>query len=162
VIIACQQKNNGALRSVAAAADCKTNETVLDWNVRGPQGPQGAQGVPGAQGPQGEIGAQGPPGADGINAASHVVIKRFEEMLPGNSITGRGFFCPLGSFATGGGASGGAGLDIEVLISMPQNRARGAANYPEDGDTSDGWYALVHSGNPNQQEGFWFVVCVSP
>ena len=56
VINACVSNQNGAMRVVASAANCKPSETAIAWNVVGPQGPPGP---PGQQGVQGE---QGPPG----------------------------------------------------------------------------------------------------
>ncbi len=48
--------------------DCTTNDSLLTWNIQGPQGdtgPQGLQGNTGPQGPQGEKGDQGATGATG-------------------------------------------------------------------------------------------------
>jgi hypothetical protein len=65
VIHACVNKQNGAVRIVAAAANCKATETAVSWNMTGPTGPQGPQGPQGAQGPKGAQGSQGPQGAQG-------------------------------------------------------------------------------------------------
>jgi hypothetical protein len=64
VIAACA-KPNGDLRIVESAADCKSGETPLTWNIIGPVGPEGPQGVPGPQGPQGLAGPAGPVGRQG-------------------------------------------------------------------------------------------------
>jgi hypothetical protein len=70
VIHACV-KDNGQVRIVNAASDCKNQETHIQWNIVGPQGPKGdtgdtgPQGPQGVAGPQGEIGPQGPQGAQG-------------------------------------------------------------------------------------------------
>lgn len=48
-------KDNGELRIVETAGDCKTNETPLSWNVTGPVGPQGPEGPPGPPGPPTEF-----------------------------------------------------------------------------------------------------------
>ena len=73
-ITACAQKNNGQLRLVQSAGECRPSEIAVQWNgagVQGPQGPvgptgptgaKGATGATGAQGVQGPIGAQGPVG----------------------------------------------------------------------------------------------------
>jgi hypothetical protein len=37
----CYQKENGNLRVVASATDCKTNETAIQWNQQGPPGQSG-------------------------------------------------------------------------------------------------------------------------
>ena len=52
--------NNGTVRIVESPADCKNNDTPIEWNITGPQGEQG---LPGAQGEQGLQGPQGEPGA---------------------------------------------------------------------------------------------------
>ncbi len=55
-IQACYNDTNGGLRRVNSAADCKTHETPISWNIAGPAGPQGPAGA------QGPVGPQGPPG----------------------------------------------------------------------------------------------------
>lgn len=69
--------SHGEVRFVAAAADCKKQETAISWNQQGvkgetgPQGPKGDTGAPGAKGdtgphgPKGDTGAQGPAGPAG-------------------------------------------------------------------------------------------------
>jgi hypothetical protein len=64
VIAACA-KPNGDFRLVESAADCKSGEAPLTWNVTGPVGPAGTQGEPGPQGPQGPAGPAGPQGETG-------------------------------------------------------------------------------------------------
>jgi hypothetical protein len=70
-IFACVNANSGAVRIVAQGAACRTPESLVTWNVVGPQGapgptgPAGAQGAPGPQGPAGPAGAQGAPGPQG-------------------------------------------------------------------------------------------------
>lgn len=65
---ACVNRTNGNMRLAASAAQCRTPETFVQWNVVGPEGPQGAQGETGPagptgpQGPQGETGPVGPVG----------------------------------------------------------------------------------------------------
>lgn len=58
-------KGDASLRIIDSNAQCKSNETALNFNQTGPQGPQGIQGVPGPVGPQGPQGFQGPQGATG-------------------------------------------------------------------------------------------------
>lgn len=70
VLFACvkTKKNEdaeGQIRMVNTLADCKKNETGIQWNIVGPPGPQGLQGVPGIPGPKGETGATGPQGLSG-------------------------------------------------------------------------------------------------
>jgi Collagen triple helix repeat (20 copies) len=70
-IFACVNNNSGAVRIVAQAAACRAPESLVTWNVVGPQGPPGpagpagALGPPGPQGPAGPAGALGPPGPQG-------------------------------------------------------------------------------------------------
>jgi len=52
-------KDNGQVRIVNAASDCKDKEAHLVWNVAGPQGERGPQGE---TGPRGEVGLPGPQG----------------------------------------------------------------------------------------------------
>jgi hypothetical protein len=70
-IFACVNANNGAVRIVAQGVACRTPESLITWNVVGPQGPPGpagpagALGLPGPQGPAGPAGAQGSAGQQG-------------------------------------------------------------------------------------------------
>jgi hypothetical protein len=66
VIHACYQKpgllaDPGAVRVIdkEAGQNCRSNETALQWNQRGPRGETGPHGE---QGPQGDKGDPGPPG----------------------------------------------------------------------------------------------------
>jgi hypothetical protein len=71
-IHACVQ-DNGDLRIVSSASDCKHHEGELTWNVEGPTGPAGPAGPPGATGPagpKGDPGAAGPSGAKGDTGAT--------------------------------------------------------------------------------------------
>jgi hypothetical protein len=64
----CFHKQNGKLRIVSTASDCKSQEQSIAWDQRGPVGPKGDKGDPGPvgpQGPQGEMGPQGPKGDTG-------------------------------------------------------------------------------------------------
>jgi len=70
VINACVAKD-GTLRIVSDTNQCKRAETLLSWNIMGPQGPQGEigpQGPQGEQGPQGIQGEQGPAGPASLDA----------------------------------------------------------------------------------------------
>jgi hypothetical protein len=70
-IFACVNANSGAVRIVAQGAACRSPESLVTWNVVGPQrppgpaGPAGALGPPGPQGPAGPAGAQGSAGQQG-------------------------------------------------------------------------------------------------
>jgi lamin tail-like protein/collagen triple helix repeat protein len=66
VIHGCYAKSGGALRVIdGSVTGCKSGETSLDWNMRGPAGPQGAAGAVGPIGPAGPAGASGPAGPAG-------------------------------------------------------------------------------------------------
>lgn len=67
VIAACRSSSSGALRVPSSGLGCKTGETSLQWNVKGPSGAPGAAGV---AGPVGATGAAGPAGADGKPGAT--------------------------------------------------------------------------------------------
>jgi Collagen triple helix repeat (20 copies) len=62
VIHGCYKAQNGQLRLVDSASDCRPSELSISWNQ---QGPQGIQGPPGPKGEQGDPGIQGPPGPPG-------------------------------------------------------------------------------------------------
>src|SRR5262249_58768592 len=68
---ACVKNNAGAVRIVAQGGACRPPESLVTWNVVGPQGPPGPPGPAGAlgpsgpQGPAGPAGALGPPGPQG-------------------------------------------------------------------------------------------------
>src|SRR5262245_53697376 len=64
-IFACVNANSGAIRIVAQGAVCRTPESLVTWNVVGPQGPPGPAGPAGALGPSGPQGPAGPAGAQG-------------------------------------------------------------------------------------------------
>lgn len=58
----------GQVRIIGPNDTCRRNETLITWNITGPQGPKGdpgPQGVPGPAGPQGLPGAQGLQGPKG-------------------------------------------------------------------------------------------------
>jgi hypothetical protein len=52
-IFACVNANSGAIRIVAQGAVCRSPESLVTWNVVGPQGPPGPAGPAGALGPPG-------------------------------------------------------------------------------------------------------------
>ena len=66
-------KEGSVLRIIGSNDSCKKNETLLEWNIIGPQGPAGPQGpkgdtgATGATGPQGLQGPIGPTGSQGLN-----------------------------------------------------------------------------------------------
>jgi hypothetical protein len=68
VINACV-KDNGQVRIVNQASDCKNQETYIYWNIVGPQGPKGDTGATGLQGAQGLQGPKGDKGDTGDTGA---------------------------------------------------------------------------------------------
>jgi len=65
VLTGCYQKNNGQLRIVTSASQCRPSEVAISWNKLGPQGPAGPVGPAGPAGPAGPIGPEGPQGPAG-------------------------------------------------------------------------------------------------
>src|SRR5215510_6015567 len=72
-IFACVNNNSGAVRIVAQGAACRTPESLVTWNVVGPQGPPGPAGPAGALGPPGPQGPAGPKGDPGQASALRYV-----------------------------------------------------------------------------------------
>ncbi len=64
-IYACVNNASGETKLVAQNATCKSNETLVVWNVVGPPGPVGPQGPVGPVGPAGPAGPTGPAGPAG-------------------------------------------------------------------------------------------------
>jgi|SRR5215831_317543 len=64
-IFACVNATSGAVRIVAQGVACRTPESLVTWNVVGPQGPPGPAGPAGAQGSAGQQGPAGPQGMSG-------------------------------------------------------------------------------------------------
>jgi Collagen triple helix repeat (20 copies) len=77
VIHSCYSQANGTFRPIDTQASppqkCKSGETQLDWNQKGPKGDPGAAGTPGApgtpglKGDKGDQGTQGLPGTNGLD-----------------------------------------------------------------------------------------------
>lgn len=68
-----ERDGSGGIRRIGPTESCKKNETLLVWNVVGPQGPAGltgAQGPTGAMGPQGPSGPAGAAGPQGLPGAA--------------------------------------------------------------------------------------------
>jgi hypothetical protein len=103
VINACVDNRTGVIR-LASTASCGKNETILSWNMVGPQGaqgvpgPQGAQGDPGPAGPIGPAGVAGPAGPAGPTGATGpagpagpagapAVVGFYQNQLTSNQIT---------------------------------------------------------------------------
>jgi hypothetical protein len=95
VISGCYNKTDGTLRVIDTAGQhCKTTETPLAWNLRGPQG------LPGSQGAQGPQGAPGPQGAQGSLATE---IKSQTVDVANLGAGSFNLWCPTGKRAISGG-----------------------------------------------------------
>ena len=114
VVHACY-KNNGAIRVVNSAANCKANETALTWNQTGPQG------VPGP------AGATGPSGLSGYEVINN--IQNGALQVGGN--VDLVATCPTGKKVLGGGY-----VVPSVSDTAPLSR-------PEPGNTA--WRVSFHS-----------------
>lgn len=71
VVHGCRVILTGILRQITSG-NCLPTETVVHWNITGPQGQTGATGPAGPQGPAGPTGPagpEGPAGADGADGA---------------------------------------------------------------------------------------------
>lgn len=118
-IYACVNSNNGEIKLVAQNATCKNNETLVVWNVVGPQGPIGPQGPagppgpsgpagpPGQQGPQGPAGVPGPQGPQGLAGPPGPAGPAGPPGPPGSGGSGTlaasAFACPVGPAVAPGG-----------------------------------------------------------
>lgn len=142
VLAACVGKQAGVMRLIDAGGTCRSGESLVTWNIQGPQGAPGAQGVPGVPGAPGSNGAPGPQGPAGAQTLINAVILGDGSILtaakpPGSTltvvrdsagsyvvnVTGLGNTCPLpmamayGSnavMAMGGGSCIAGALDINI------------------------------------------------
>jgi len=65
VIRACVNSKTGKATIVGPNSTCKSDETLVTWNIVGPLGPPGPAGPSGPAGPAGPAGPTGPAGATG-------------------------------------------------------------------------------------------------
>jgi hypothetical protein len=89
VINGCYQKNNGQLRIVKTADECRPSELFIQWNEVGPAGPKGPPGPQGAQGPAGPTGRQGPAGPSGGVPSGYSILGETSTAPPGYTYTGK-------------------------------------------------------------------------
>ncbi len=131
VLFACVNPS-GLARFVKAGTLCPPNETLVSWNVVGPEGPAGSP---------------GPAGTSGGGTVSYVV----GGMFPGTSVARA--FCPPGTKVTGGGgvSLSGAGLQQDYPISD----ATGVIAF---GTTAIGWQIAASDFSDVQA----FVACLGP
>lgn len=117
IIHACVHKRTGDTRIVRSGEACRPSESLVVWNVAGPQGPvgpAGPDGPPGPAGPMGPEGPAGPPGAGGGSGASgrqvvgQLVIEGLNDTSAPSPVYSVGISVTNAGDPTGGGG-GGAG-----------------------------------------------------
>jgi hypothetical protein len=183
----CYKQPNGQLRVVAAAGDCKDNETALTWNQQGPAGadgragaagvagPQGEKGEKGDTGPQGEKGDTGPAGQDGApgpaGPAGRGMDVRLVDIAPGGDPVevpvlggGRLVLAPWGGGFTCSIDYRNAGTDDQTLLqtgSAPVTVAGGTTRHLGQGyskQTSPEDHSVLDSAG---EHGAWFRVAAT-
>lgn len=112
----CYSRVSGTLRVVENKDECRSLETAIGWNERGPAGPQG---VPGPQGPPGPAGDAATiiVGGEALTAGTADAFLKVDGIEGESSDSKHKGSIELESFAfgvkqtgaTGGGAGGGAG-----------------------------------------------------
>jgi hypothetical protein len=111
----CVNKTTGAIRILLDTDPkvCSSQETLLTWNVEGPQGPPGPAGPPGAAGPKGDQGVPGPqgaqgpqgvPGPQGIPGVSGFQVVTSNSAPSAANLQVHTATCPAGKKAISGGA----------------------------------------------------------
>jgi hypothetical protein len=120
VVHACRNGDHG-VRLVDDVSECRTGETVVDWNITGPQGPAGTPGTPGtagaagAAGPQGATGAQGPVGpSDG-----YYIQVPFVDVPSGPGSQVLALSLPAGNYMITARAHPGAGCRLRLDHALP-------------------------------------------
>jgi len=166
---ACVNRSNGNMRLAASAAQCRTPETFVEWNVVGPQGetgamgetgpagptgPTGSEGPQGPQGAQGEMGPVGPAGASGPLAGWELVTRAVT--LPNGFGFGLTAICPEGKRPVGGGWQTNtiSGTAIHIAGSFPQYEP----GYPPYYGPYSTW--TVSANNPGPPSEMWvYAIC---
>jgi hypothetical protein len=126
VITACTSDASGQIRIVAAASECRNQETAITWNTEGPPGPPGP---PGAQGPPGPAGGAGLSKLEYVTAGPDTAAQQAVEAV--------------------------CGPDLHVVGGAVRNRATPGvvrASHPGNGTGSGqpgsrGWYGAVVGGS---------------
>ena len=155
VIHGCYKAQNGQLRVVDSASDCRPSELSINWNQQGPQGIQGPpgpagpkgdkgdpgiQGPPGPPGPKGDQGDTGDPGPPGPSGLSGLVVVTSPPLVVGLFDFGHAeATCPAGKTLIGGGGRIGA----------PGGFASADAGYLEQSYPSGNtWFVRGHNTGP--------------
>jgi hypothetical protein len=116
VIRGCVKPGTGQLVGlVDENGQCKDNETLIEWNIMGPEGPPGPagpEGPPGPAGPAGSEGPVGPPGPAGPagptgpqgprGISGYEVVTEYSD-LDDKDHKQKIVLCPAGKKALGGG-----------------------------------------------------------
>ena len=120
-ISACVGKATGVMRVTDAGTGCRSGETLLTWNVQGPQGPAGPQTMINAV-----VNHDGSLAAAGVPAGATLTVTR---IAPGSFdvlVNGLGTSCPLpmamaygtnAVMSMGGGYCNGGVLSINIFNS---------------------------------------------
>ncbi len=108
VIHTCYSQATGTWRPIDTETNppqkCKSGETQLDFNQKGPKGDPGLTGPPGAVGPAGAAGPGGPSGPQGPPGISRYhIVTESGDIEPHGLLTERAF-CGGGENVLGGGA----------------------------------------------------------
>lgn len=107
----CYQKQDGQLRVVDTAADCRAREVPIAWSQRGPKGDPGPQGETGPAGPQ------GPPGVTEVTSSelSTITFRSDAAEIPASNRRTLGVECLPGEWAMSGGASSTNSLPLSAV-----------------------------------------------
>lgn len=139
----------GAIRLLKAGQRCRKGQKAVSWNQEGPAGPRGPQGAAGPAGATGAAGTPGAAGAKGLDAFTHVVIRRAVRtgFLTGDEIVK----CNTGEIAVGGGVTSGS-TAARVWASAPLD-----FEGPEEAPTA--WLAGI--ANPEPLTTKFYAICAS-
>ena len=144
VITGCHSNQTGLLRVVSDTAQCRAEETVIQWNQQGVPGP------PGPQGPEGPAGPTGPQGPAGGFSGYEIVSLEFT--VPRSTVDFTYVataFCPAGKLVVGGGYE--VGQD-------GVNEFRGS--HPELVQEGEGWSVGVGPDEDVDVDGVVYAICV--
>jgi hypothetical protein len=147
-------KDNGELRIVDTAGDCKDQETLLSWNVTGPVGPQGPEGPDGPEGPQGEQGPKGDPGVSGYEIVTDVILG----FGPNEEAVAKAS-CPGGKVAVGGG------YEVDALgLSQPEGAVvKESGPFLTPGSpplSAEGWSVRIFNAGIHTLDLQAYAICV--
>jgi type VI protein secretion system component Hcp len=126
--------NSGTLRLAGPTEVCKGSETLLVWNVQGPQGTTGPIGPTGPAGPAGADGAAGRDGRDAQGPGPATPVLSLRMTVAGlnndNPVPIFSFNLGASNSATIGGAGGGAGAGKVNFSSLNVSKMVDAMSVP--------------------------------